>query len=368
MAELYIEVRFIKKNIYYSTSSVKGYTYKIDKSLLNCFKDYYNSNLYMDTFPIFNIINQVGYDYHNSYVIITDISTIPFTKAKINYSTINTIDNIMFLKSSDLSSSLCCCGKNVKQIIDLLDKAKEKINPIQNIDITQSINHNKTTTLNATVDNNKYINIKGDINMNFNDKFTFGKLKNVKMSLYGPAFPTEDGKSFLCYDNTSGKWVNVEDLTFNMDGFLYAMPVAVKDIKVGDFIRHNGKWVRVNAIAEDTGIITAERPYTREIINVMPEKNIFGFDFYTKIVNIASNFGLGTGTATEDTPFGNTNALMLMALCSDEDGALLSGNGSNKFKDMLPFLMMSNMGVNGENTSTSNIFANPMMLYMLLGK
>ncbi len=172
--------------------------------------------------------------------------------------------------------------------------------------------------------------------MNINDKFTFGRLKNVKMSLYGPAFPTEESNGFLCYDNTSGKWVNVEDLTFNMDGFLYAMPVAVKDIKVGDFIRHNGKWVRVNAIAEDTGIITAERPYTREIINVMPEKNIFGFDFYTKIVNIASNFGLGTGTATEDTPFGNTNALMLMALCSDEDNSWLNGNGngSNKFKDM----------------------------------
>ena len=368
MDKLYISVKFLKKfKDRYTDPSIKTYTYLIKKQNLFPLITHYNTFPHFNDYPVFNITNQCGYDYRNNYVIITDISTIPFTKEKINYSTIKTIDNIIFLKSSDLSSSLCCCGKSVKQIIELLDKIEETITTTQNIDITQSINRDNTTIFNATVDNN-YINIKGDTNMNVNDKFTFGKLKNVKMSLYGPAFPTEDGKSFLCYDNTSGKWVNVEDLTFNLDGFLYAMPVAVKDIKIGDFIRHNGTWVRVNALAEDTGIITAERPYTREIINVLPEKNIFGFDFYTKIVNIASNIGIDTGTATEDTPFGNTNALMLMALCFDEDGALLSGNGSNKFKDILPFLMMGNMGVNSENTSTSNIFANPMMLYMLLEK
>jgi hypothetical protein len=74
----------------------------------------------------------------------------------------------------------------------------------------------------------------------------------------------------------------------------------------------------------------------------MPTKNMFGFDFYTKLVNVFGDFA---GQASKDNPFGNMLPFMMMS-----DGG--------KMEDMLPMLMM--MGGQFD-------MSNPMMLMAMCG-
>ena len=76
---------------------------------------------------------------------------------------------------------------------------------------------------------------------------------------------------------------------------------------------------------------------------VLLTRNMFGFDFVTKIVNLFGNF---TASATADQPFGNMLPLMMLA-----DGG--------KTDDVLPLMFL----VNGGNGFDMN---NPMMLYFLM--
>jgi hypothetical protein len=119
------------------------------------------------------------------------------------------------------------------------------------------------------------------------------------------------------------------------------MPVAIKDIAAGDVVIHNRKPMFVSKVED--GKILAIDPAAGEEKVIMLTKNMFGFDFATKVVNLFEGF---TGGASADTPFGNMLPLMLMS------------NSDSKTDDMLPLMFMMNGG--------KMDMSNPMMMYFLM--
>lgn len=188
-------------------------------------------------------------------------------------------------------------------------------------------------------------NIKGDNNNMFN--FEFGKANNTgaDFSMYGLTFNTDDNS---CIAYKDGGWVDVpkEFIIKGVSDMLYMMPVAKTAVKTNDYIRHNGHWVRVVEVAETT--IKVEDIYNKTVIEILPTRSPFGFDFYTKLVNMFDGFG-GEAKASAENPFGNMWMFMLM------------GDSKSNFKDMLPFMMMSGGDFKFD-------MSNPMMMYFLLNK
>lgn len=187
---------------------------------------------------------------------------------------------------------------------------------------------------------------KNMLNTNaFMKDFNFGKASGVKMSMYGPAFQSMDNKGnveWIALEAKSGDWVDATALMMNVDIPFYQMPVAKDKIAVNDFIKHNSSWVRVIDFDEATAYPIVEDIYMKEVKTILPTKSPFGFDFYTKLVNIMGDMNFA---GSKDQPFGNMLPLMLM-------------NGG-KMDDMLPLMFMMNGG--------KMDMSNPMMLMALCG-
>lgn len=201
-------------------------------------------------------------------------------------------------------------------------------------------------TVLATKEDKKPLNLEktkeNDKMKGFN--FDFGPCTNnaVKMSLYGLAVKNSTG-TWVSYDPKSETIIDVDILNFDGAKYLYKMPVAIKDIAVGDVVVHMGKPMFV--IGSTSKSLHVVDPISGERKEIMLTRSPFGFDFATKIVNFLGNFM--DSAATPDNPFGNMWMLMLAR-----------GDNSNDISNILPFMLMS--GNNALN-------ANPMMMYFLLG-
>lgn len=208
----------------------------------------------------------------------------------------------------------------------------------ENDKIAEKIKKNINTDLCGSV-NKKEKNV-----MKFN--FDFGPVtgNDVRMSLYGLAVKNKSG-TYVSYDAKSGDIMDVDILNFEGAKFLYKMPVAIKDIAIGDVIVHHRVPMFVVAIAVNGAYVTAVDPIAGERKEVMLTKSPFGFNFVTKVVNLLGN--TLNSTASAENPFGNLGLMMMLS----EDG--------NGVKDMLPLMLMTN----GGNIDMSN----PLMLYALMG-
>ena len=193
--------------------------------------------------------------------------------------------------------------------------------------------------------NNKYKERK-DNNMfeNLMKNVKFGKVTDVFMSAYGPAFKSSNGE-YISYDKNGENWIDVTGMTIDMPA-AYMIPVAKSDVEEGDFILHNNTWVRVIGVEESK--IEVEKVFEKEVVSIIPTKNLFGFDYYTKLVS----FGLEglINSADESNPFGNFIPFLLMGDNSDLD-------------DILPLMLM----MNSKNGAPSMNFNNPLMFYILMG-
>lgn len=196
-----------------------------------------------------------------------------------------------------------------------------------------NINKNIVTTEEKNMSKNMFGN------MFKNMKFGLFNSQSVKYSFNGIAFKTSDG-DYVTY-NDDFTFTNVADMIIDMP--IFAMPVSREQISVGDVIRHNDTWVIVNEVS-DTEIKVA-KPWTKEIVTVIPETSIFGFSFYTKIMNPFE--GLGK-EANADNPFGNILPFLMM----QND----SGDSIN------PMIMAMMFG--GGKIDMSN----PMMMYMMMSQ
>lgn len=182
---------------------------------------------------------------------------------------------------------------------------------------------------------------KEDImNTNSMFNFDFGRVTDsVRVSTYGLAIKGVDGR-YVSWDNKNKSVMDVEVLSMPGSEFVYKMPVAIKDVKVGDVVVHNRVPMYVTAVNAQTLTVVDIREATEKTI--YPVKSPFGFNFVTKVVSL---FDSVNGTASADAPFGNMLPFMLM------------GN-----KDMDPMMLMMMMNQNG----STNLMSNPMMMYFLM--
>ena len=201
---------------------------------------------------------------------------------------------------------------------------------------------------------NCYYAKKANENVNKNDEgektkmkgfnFDFGPCTNdqVRMSMYGLAIKNASGE-WVSYND--GQVVNVDVLNFDGAKYMFKMPVAVKDIAVGDIVIHNRVPMFVESVENGIHVVDIRAGEKKEIL---PTTNMFGFNFVTKIVSLFNAF---QSSPTPDQPFGNMLPFLML---NGEDGKTMDSD------TMLMFMMMQNQ--NG----SANVFANPMMLYFLM--
>ena len=174
--------------------------------------------------------------------------------------------------------------------------------------------------------------------------FDFGKITNdsIRMSMYGMAVKNASGV-WTAYDKSTGDLMDVDVFNFDGSNFLFKMPVAIKDIAVGDVIIHARKPMFVISKTE-AGDLIAIDPVAGEKKTIMPSKNMFGFNFAIKVVSLFDN--LMGQTPTSENPFGNMWMLMLM-------------DGKSDMKDIMITMMLMNQASGSTNTF------NPIMLMLM---
>ena len=210
------------------------------------------------------------------------------------------------------------------------------------------------TSVARTLD--ELIDEKIDTKLNNNEKekdsmmkgfnFDFGPCTgdNVRMSMYGLAVKNGNGE-WVSYNASTKQIVNVDILNFDGRKFMFKMPVAIKDIAVGDIVIHNKVPMFVIGVGEENGAVIAVDVRAGEEKKILPTTSPFGFNFVTKVVSMFTAF---ENTPTPDAPFGNFLPFMLMG----EDGA----------SDIDPLMIMMIMQNGG-----ANAFSNPIMMYFLCG-
>ena len=174
--------------------------------------------------------------------------------------------------------------------------------------------------------------------------FDFGPCTNdqVRMSMYGLAIKNASGE-WVSYND--GQVVNVDVLNFDGAKYMFKMPVAVKDIAVGDIVIHNRVPMFVESVENGIHVVDIRAGEKKEIL---PTTNMFGFNFVTKIVSLFNAF---QSSPTPDQPFGNMLPFLML---NGEDGKAMDSD------TMLMFMMMQGQ------SGSANMFSNPMMLYFLM--
>ena len=177
----------------------------------------------------------------------------------------------------------------------------------------------------------------------FND-VDFGKLttNKIKYSINGVAFADKSGKFFVYNDNRA---IDVTGMT--IEAPMFAMPVAVNQIQPNDVVRFKGDYVIVKELVDDG--VKVVNPIGGDVKTIIPQVNIFGFNYMTKVINPFESFA---NTANENTPFGNMMPLMMFSdITKGNDGDMIKflmmsqmmGNNTN-MNQMLPFIFMSKDG------------------------
>lgn len=269
---------------------------------------------------------------------------------KIEYSTL--LDSNSLAASSNLEPNTLYCVLD-----DDTFTTNTAVNTIEMEMGTESL----STVINTKVDYDDYISTVKALNDEIKDvkksiekekekekdmknfNYDFGPVNTnvVKLSMYGLAIKDKTG-SFVSYDLKNNEIMNVDILNFEGAKFLYKMPVAIKDIAIGDIVIHQNVPMFVVGISSDKKTLTAVDPVAGERKEIMLTRSPFGFNFATKIVNLIGDM---MGSPSADNPFGNM--WMLMALQENVDM-----NSS-----MLPLMMINN------NLDMNN----PMMMYFLMG-
>ena len=181
---------------------------------------------------------------------------------------------------------------------------------------------------------------KMDTSKMFN--FDFGPVSGsqFRMSPYGLAVRTA-ANGWVAFNTQSGELMDVEVLNFDVSKMIYKMPVALGAVSVGDILIHGGKPVFVRNVGSD--IINVIDYSTASVMDILPVKSPFGFNFFTKVVCLVDMNSMSA--ASPESPFGGLLPFLMM------------GDG----KDIDPMMFMF-MGGN------ANFASNPMMMYFLLNR
>ena len=298
----------------------------------------------------YDFLDMVGPEGKNA---LKEFSTFVYNKEMLKYSdsTNVKVENIGACGCGSASNSASTAASALNAVADLCNSytipAWETWSTITtdktiSNDPTIEFTHETWSTLKKIADKynaapDKCDEVKKENKNMFN--FDFGKIVNseVRFSTYGLAVKSIDGR-YVAYDAQNKSVMDVDVLNMPAGEFLFKMPVAIKDIKIGDIVIHNR--VPMFVLEKGTNDLTVIdiRESTKKTI--MPVKSPFGFNFITKVVSLVD-----MGGANADNPFGNMWPLLML-------------NGNGKIDDIMPMLMMSN----GMNMDMSN----PMLMYFLM--
>ena len=220
-------------------------------------------------------------------------------------------------------------------IVDRIDELTDKINQRPTFNDVNKMIDNK-------MKEKENVNMKG-----FN--FDFGPCTGdqVRLSMYGLAVKNQAGV-YVSYNPKTKEIVDVDILNFDGAKYMYKIPVALKDVALGDIIIHNRKPMFVVALSTDgNNTLTCVDVYAGEQKAIIPTTNMFGYSFITKVVSLFNT--IGTNAPSPDAPFGNMLPLMLMDDGNDE-----------KFNPMMLMMMM--------NQSGNQMFSNPLMMMLMFSE
>ena len=190
----------------------------------------------------------------------------------------------------------------------------------------------------------------------------FGKIstKELKPSIYGVAVLGSDNR-YRAYDKANDKVMDVTGMTFDTD-MLFKIPVAVSQVRVGDVIINAGNYVTVTNVHRDN-TFTVVDPKASEQKIAIPAKNMFGFDFVTKVIYPLENMIQPNDT----NPFGlNPMAMMILASDSNMDMttilamSMMGGDGTIDQNMILPLMLMGNKSGNSDNLILAMMMMNQM--------
>lgn len=379
---------YVAKIAFLPRTNSKTYTYYLTQDIWRKLAD----NGFIG-FP-FTIVNNQGFNYRNNPVTLIGIEKTPQEELG-NFMIISEshiLDDSLYNKSMyvdhiqghnrtywlsayhNLTHAGLDAGTSISKILEQIvsdsDNSKPDIfNPKSSdnwtikltgntmIPITPDASRNTLPSVEPKNTPNKIVKEKKSMFGNMFKNLKFGKYTdpNVRVSIYGLAVSNGNG-SFVSYKGD--EITDVSDFLIDMEGMLYAMPVAINAVKQGDVIIHKGTPVVVIEVpdSEDTHDYYVMDVAAMEKKIILPSKNAFGFNYVTKIVNFAEDMFGGFSTPNSDNPFGNMLPLMMM---SQSD----SGNDNDVFKMMMLSQMMS-----ASNSETKMDMSNPLMLMALMGK
>lgn len=197
----------------------------------------------------------------------------------------------------------------------------------------------------------------GKKNMNINGmikgmEFGFVKGDKFKLSPLGLAFKNSDN-GYSVYDAKKSEMTDVTGMTFEMDNAVMAMPTSIKKIVENDIIMHSNAYVVVKEVKANSLVVVS--PFSSEIKEVIPVKNMFGFNFYTKLTPL---FDMSGAKADEENPFGSMMPMMLMSQ--------MGGQAGNQMNPMMMLAMMNmSKKKDGEDKGEDNGFMSKEMMMMM---
>lgn len=173
-------------------------------------------------------------------------------------------------------------------------------------------------------------------NKSIMDGFNFGPCsEKVHISQYGPAIQRKDN-SWVAWDRNENVIVNVDLFHYPAKKMLYCVPVGLSDLNKDDIIIYNG-FVSVVKKIDDDDVISIIELLTGEIKKISPTKNIFGYQYITKIVSL-----LGDIEATPDNPFGNLLPILMNGNIDDNLlFYMLYKEGKLNFPDIAAFKLFN---------------------------
>ena len=229
---------------------------------------------------------------------------------------------------TDSEYSLCQVQKVSEVLRDRISELDEK--------------QEKRNKCSVRKDNEKIMNT----NKMFNFDFGFVD-SNIRMSPYGMAIRNADGR-YVSYDVKTGSVIDVEPFNFEGHRLMMKMPVAIKDVAIGDIVIHNHKPMFVVNTNDKVTVIDI---YNGEEKNILLTRSIFGFDFITKVVSFI-NFS----NASVENPFGNMWPLFMLSDSNSGFGL----NGANSEDSRTTMLML--MAMMSQGSMPANMFQNPMFM------
>lgn len=168
----------------------------------------------------------------------------------------------------------------------------------------------------------------------------YGKITDdsIAISLEGIAFKDKNG-DYVVYNSQNNELINVNDFVFHIK-LLFKMPSSLKDLKENDIIIYNNEYLIIKKITEDYKEIIGINPLKGEKVNILPQRNILGTNYVTKIINLCENNNLNSfaifNTDSKENSFNAINPMLYTLLFNNNN------EDNDDFSSFIEMMLLNN--------------------------